>query len=54
MPKVKTLQDIITDFVKNIDLIDDDQLAAVSHLIEIEIMERDFARNPKAFRSEDN
>ena len=47
MPKVKTLQDIINDFVKNIDLLNDGQLEAVSHIVETEIMERAFARNPK-------
>ena len=47
MPKVKTLQDIINDFVKNIDLLDDGQLEAVSHIVETEIMERAFARDPK-------
>jgi hypothetical protein len=54
MGTVKTLQDVITDFVKNIDLLDDGQLEAVSHIIETEIMERAFARNPKLYRSEDN
>ena len=53
MPKVKTLQDIINDFVKNIDLMDDGQLEAVSHIVETEIMERAFARNPKLLRSEE-
>ena len=53
MPKVKTLQDIINDFVKNIDLLDDGQLEAVSHIVETEIMERAFARNPKLLRSEE-
>ena len=51
---VKTLQDVINDFVKNLDLIDDQQLEAVSHLIEIEIMERAFARDPKMVKSHDN
>jgi hypothetical protein len=54
MPKVKTLQDIINDFVKNIDLMDDGQLEAVSHIVETEIMERAFARNPKLLRSEEH
>ena len=53
MPKVKTLQDIINDFVKNIGLMDDGQLEAVSHIVETEIMERAFARNPKLLRSEE-
>lgn len=50
----RTLQDIINDFVKNLDLIDEQQLEAVSHLIEIQIMERAFARDPKILRSKDN
>jgi hypothetical protein len=54
MPKVKTLQDIINDLVKNIDLMDDGQLEAVSHIVETEIMERAFARNPKLLRSEEH
>ena len=54
MPKVKTLQDIINDFVKNIDLMDDGQLEAVSHIVETEIMERAFTKNPKLLRSEEH
>ena len=54
MATVKTLQDVITDFVKNIDLLDDGQLEAVSNIIETEIMERAFARNPKLLRSEEH
>jgi hypothetical protein len=54
MPKVKTLQDIINDFVKNIDLMDDGQLEAVSHIVETEIMERAFTKNPKLLRSDEH
>ena len=40
MEKVKTLQDIINDFVKNIDLMDIAQLEAIEHVISVELRER--------------
>ena len=52
MNKIKTLQDIITDFVKNIDLVSRDQLEAIGHLIEIELLEREEAANPQNWGDE--
>jgi len=40
MEKVKTLQDIINDFVKNIDLMHIAQLEAIEHVISVQIRER--------------
>jgi hypothetical protein len=45
MTKIRNLQDIVTDFLKNIDLLQDDQLASIIHVLEVEIMEREYAKN---------
>ena len=49
---MKSLQDIINDFLKNMDLIEEEQLEAIAHLIEIELMERDIAKNPQRWGEE--
>ena len=49
----KTLQDVINNFLDNIDRFDDMQLEAIAHLIEVELQERDYMRNPQNFPGDD-
>ena len=51
---MKTLQSVINDFLDNIDQYDDDVLEALAHLIDVELMERDFLNNPQNFKREDD
>ncbi len=51
---MKTLQSVINDFLDNIDQYDDDVLEALSHLIDVELMERDYLNNPQNFKREDD
>jgi hypothetical protein len=51
---MKTLQSVINDFLDNIDQYDDDVLEALSHLIDVELMERDYLANPQNFKREDD
>lgn len=46
---MRDLQTIVNDFVKNLDLVETDILEAVSHLIEVEIIERQMRDNPHMF-----
>jgi len=47
--KTKDLGSIINDFLNNIDQYEDDVLEAIAHLVEVELKERDFVRNPQNF-----
>lgn len=40
-------------FLDNLNLLDDRQLKAIAHLIEVELQERDFLSNPQNWRDED-
>jgi len=49
---MRDLQTIINDFVKNLDLMDRQVLEAVSHLIEVEIIEREYREDPDIYGEE--
>lgn len=48
------LQSIVNKFLDNIDMLEDDVLESISHLIEVELQERDFMANPQHFKMEDD
>ena len=51
--KTKDLQTIINDFLNNMDRYEDHILWSLAHLIEVELKERDFIRNPQNFGGDD-
>jgi len=50
--KTKDLQTVVSKFLDNMNRLDDDILWAISHLIEVELKEREFIRNPQNFGGE--
>lgn len=40
-------------FLDNLNVLDEGQLKAIAHLIEVELRERDFMSNPQNWRDED-
>jgi hypothetical protein len=48
------LQSIVNKFLDNLDMLDDDVLEAISHLIEVQLRERDFLSNPQNFGGEES
>jgi hypothetical protein len=48
------LQSIVNKFLDNMDLLEDDVLEAIAHLIEVELQERDFVNNPQNFQTGDD
>lgn len=50
---MKDLQTIINNFLDNIDQYDTQVLEAVAHLIDVELMERDYLANPQNFGGAD-
>ena len=47
--KTKDLQTVVSKFLDNMDQLEDHILWAIAHLIEVEMKERDFIRNPQNF-----
>jgi hypothetical protein len=48
---MKTLQSVVNDFLDNIDQYEDHILESIAHIIETELMERDFMSNPQNFQT---
>jgi len=48
------LQTIINDFLNNMDMYEDHILFSIAHLIDVELKERDFIRNPQNFQIGDD
>ena len=46
---MKTLQSVVNDFLDNIDILEDEVLKAIIHVLEVELRERDFMSNPQNF-----
>jgi hypothetical protein len=44
---MNNLQSIINDFLNNMNAYEDNILEAIAHLIDVELKERDFLKNPQ-------
>jgi hypothetical protein len=51
---MNNLQSIINDFLNNMNAYEDNILEAIAHLIEVELKERDFLKNPQNFPGGDD
>ena len=51
---MNNLQSIINDFLNNMNAYEDNILEAIAHLIEVELKERDFLKNPQNFPGGDH
>lgn len=45
------LQSVVNKFLDNIDQLEDHILESIAHIIEVELMERDFMSNPQNFQT---
>jgi hypothetical protein len=52
--KMEDIQTVVNKFLDNMDLLEDDVLEAIAHLIEVELQERDFVNNPQNFQTGDD
>ena len=51
---MNNLQTIINDFLNNMDRYEDHILFSIAHLIDVELKERDFLKNPQNFPGGDD
>ena len=51
---MEDIQTVVNKFLDNMDLLEDDVLEAIAHLIEVELQERDFVNNPQNFKVGDD
>jgi len=48
------LQSIVDKFLDNTDMLEDEVLKAIIHVLEVELRERDFMSNPQNFGGDDD